>query len=374
MVSLSIRLIAEGKTPHPAKAKPPVAGKQNAEQLLDDADKALALTVKSARAAGKELDGKTPVAKPFYQSLKDINSSIEDAKKSLAAKDNKFFDDLSAAKAASEDMKVNFELTKSKNPQVITAGKALSGAITALHDNYSPMEQRKLKGGELTAEEKKNFQKLKADQEDLLKKVHALSASVKNDPALKDGLKEISAKAHEIAKAPETVSAYADSVDLASTVIGLIDGLKNYVNPGQRSQWEGIQSYTQKSPSYYTTGGPAYSYDWSYTTSSVPVYDSFSSISSEVSSSEMTSEDSYLESSNFEESAAEEDEVAEESDSISDDEAESAEDEMDSGEEEADDSADEGEMGDDGGDDGGSDEGGDDDGGDDRGGDDGGGE
>jgi hypothetical protein len=64
--SVAVRMEAQSH-PHPPKQKPQAVGKQDAAQLIDDADKALAYTVKAARAGGKELDPKNPAAKPFYE-------------------------------------------------------------------------------------------------------------------------------------------------------------------------------------------------------------------------------------------------------------------------------------------------------------------
>ena len=82
-------------------AEPKATGKQNASELLLSARKALAYTVKSARAAGDDLAPSTPKAKPFLASLKKIDTSLEQAEKSLTAKSPAFFTQIAAADAPS---------------------------------------------------------------------------------------------------------------------------------------------------------------------------------------------------------------------------------------------------------------------------------
>ena len=359
----------------PAAAKPKPVGKQTASQLLADAKKALAYTVKAARAAGKELSASNPDAKPFLLSLQKVGKSLDSAEKALAAKDPAFFQSISHAQAAVIEMQVAWDLTKSKDADVIKGGKALGGAVTALHDEFGPMAQRKAKGGELTDTEKTNFEKLKSSQAEFRKKLHHLFAKNKKDPALEVGLRKLNKRSLEIEKAPNTVTAYVGAMDFLSTISGLLHGYAYYVPAAERKAWKRLAKSSGAKQSYYYS--PGATYNWSTMESSVEVYDSYDLA---ISSEEVTSEENYIDETSFEMTEQESEEVAEDSDSISEEAAD--DDEMQSEQEDVDDSEDDEDMGaeDDGGDEssdeemGGdeSDDGGDDGGGDDGGGDDGG--
>src|SRR6266550_317262 len=127
--------------------KMPSGKKADAKTLLHDAKKALATMVKAARA-----------------------------EKGLAAKSNDFFDAISDARTAEEQLKVDWQLTDSKNKAVIDSAKKLGHALAILRTDFSKEAARKKKGGELTSKEKAEFEKIKAQQKDLLGKIEKLKA------------------------------------------------------------------------------------------------------------------------------------------------------------------------------------------------------
>jgi hypothetical protein len=81
-------------------------------------------------------------------------------------------------------LKVDWELTDSKNSQVIENGKKLGHAIALLRTDFSKEAARKKNGRELTAKEKAEFDKIKAQQKELLAKIAKLKAAAKKDKAL----------------------------------------------------------------------------------------------------------------------------------------------------------------------------------------------
>ena len=344
-------IFAAQESESPKKPKFEAVGKQDAAQLIDDAKKALAFTIKSSRAAGKELAANNPAAKPFLQSLQKVNKALDVAKGGLEAKDKSFFRGINDAKAGVTEMGVTWDLTRSQDEDVIAGAKKLSGSVSALQENYNPLSQRKAKGGDLTESELKHFQELKAQQTALEKKLKALASKANDDTALDAGLKEIYRKSRAIARAPVTVSAYVDSVDLLATLQGLIGGYDYYLPSSERQEWETVSTYSESWESYYSY--ESYEYNWSETEESVEVYDDYSV---DISSEEMEQEEEYVDDTSFEMNEEEITEVADESEEISDDEV--ADDEMQSVQEEEEQQEDAGEMssGDDGG---GSDDGGD---------------
>jgi hypothetical protein len=327
----------------PAKAegdaKPAAVGKQDADELVSDAEKALAFTIKSARAAGPELDPTNPDAKPFYESLKKIKVALDKAKTALDAKDATFFTAINDANQGVNDMQVVWELTKSKDENVIAGGKELGGAITALQENYNPLEDRKEKGGDLTDDEKQRLDAMKDQAKALVEQLHDLSEADTKDVALEDGLKKIRKEARRIEKAPETVKAYADAVNSLSIIQGLLEGYTYFAPPDQRTEWTTVETDSQNFSSDYSYTD--YSYDWSETSTEIDVYDSYSE---EVSETDEASEDSFVEDTSFDMTEDEENSVADEGDEMTDDdssEMESSQEDEDNDSEDADmDSAD----------------------------------
>ncbi|MFZ4482568.1 MAG: hypothetical protein ACOYOL_01140 [Chthoniobacterales bacterium] len=206
---------------------PKPKGKQNATQLLESANKSLAYTVKSTRAAGPELAATTPKAKPCLQSLKKVSTSLQAADKSLRTKNKSFFNDIAAAQAGIEAMQITWELTGSKNAGVIKGGTALSGAVAALNENYSPLAGAKT----LSPAEKKNFDKIRASQDKLSKSIDKAPRVFKRNPAVSKGLKKMQAKALGIKKAPAPPAAYTASVGTLALLTGMLDSYSYYVSP-----------------------------------------------------------------------------------------------------------------------------------------------
>ena len=342
--------------------------KADAKTLLIDANKALAAMIKAARA-DKALDPKTPKNKPFWKSAQLVAKNLKTAKQGLAAKNNDFFKGIAQARQADEQMKVDWQLTDSKNKKVIENAKILGNAIESLRTNYSKEAARKRQGGQLTAREKTEFEKIKAQQKDLLAKISKLQKSAQKDKALEKGLSEIQKQAEQISKQPETLDAYIATLYLLDRQAGLIRGYEYYVDKSWRADYVGLVDWVTGYDTWYYTWCDTVSYDWATVDTSVDVYEEVT-VAESVSEEEISSEESYAENESFDMSNAEEEEVAAEEDtdeevaSDDDDSMEAASDEQ--GEDMNDD---------DGGDAGADEDTGDDDGGDDdSGGDEGGGD
>ena len=366
-LSLSVFAVARATTPgHMLAAiaktaqKKPTGQKADAKTLLDNANKALAAMIKAARA-DKGLDPKTPKNKPFWKSTQLIAKNLKGARSGLAAKSNDFFKGIAEARKAEEQMKVDWQLTDSKNEKVIENGKKLGHAIALLRTDFSKEAARKKKGGGLTAKEKAEFDKIKAQQEELLAKIKTLEKAAQKDKALEKGLREIEKQANHILKEPATVDAYIATLYLLDVQIGLIRGYEYYVDKPWRADYLTLVNWTNTYETSY--------YEWASVDTSVDIYEGEDvDVSESVSDEEINSEESYAENESFDMSEAEEEVVAAEEDSHEevasddDDSMEGASD--DEGEDISDDNA--------GDDDSGDDDSGDDDGGDDNGGDDGG--
>jgi len=374
-LSLSLFAVARATKPGQTLAaaaksdqKKSAGKKADGKTLLDDANKALAAMIKAARA-DNGLDPKTPKNKPFWKSTQLIAKNLKMAKTGLSAKSNDFFKGVTGARQAEEQMKVDWELTDSKNKEVIENGKTLGHAIALLRTNFSKEAARKRKGGELTTKEKADFDKIKAQQKELLAKIAKLEAGAKKDKALEKGLREIKKQAEHLLKEPATVDAYIATLYLLDTQIGLVRGYEYYVDKPWRDDYLWFVNWTNSYETSYYAWEDSVSYDWALVDTTVDIdYSEEVAVSESVSDEEISSEEAYAENESFDMSEAEEEEVAAEEDT--DEEVASADDDSmeDASDDEGEDMSD-----DDGGDDEGADDnGGDDDGGNDDGGDDGG--
>ena len=373
---LSLSLFAVARVMKPSQSLAAIAKadqkeatgqKADARTLLDDANKALAAMIKAARA-DKGLDPKTPKNKPFWKSTQLIAKNVKMAKTGLAAKNNDFFKAITEARQAEEQMKVDWELTDSKNNQVIENGKKLGHAIAMLQTDFSKEAARKKKGGELTAKEKAEFDKIKSQQKELLAKIAKLKEAAKKDKALEKGLREMEKQANHIIKEPITLDSYIATRYLLDDQIGLIRGYEYYVDKPWRADYLVLVDWIHTYDTSYYEWETSVSYDWALVDTSVDIHEDVN-VSESVSTEEINSEESYVESESFDMSDAEEEEVAVEEDTgkeVASNDGDSMEDASDDeGEDVSDDDSDSDEGGDD-------DAGGDDDGGGDDSGDDGG--
>jgi hypothetical protein len=258
-LSLSIFAVARAMKPGHTLAtlvktaqKKPTDEKADAKTLLDDASKALAAMIKAARA-DQGLDPKTANNKPFWKSTQLMAKNSKLAKTGLDAKSNDFFKGIAEARNAEEQMKVDWQLTDSKNQKVIENGKILGHAIDSLRTNYSKEAARKEKGGELTAKEKAEFEKIKSPQKDLLAKIDKLEKTAQKDKALEKGLREIKKQAQHIVKEPVTLDTYIATLYLLDIQVGLIRGYEYYVDKPWRDDYLVLVDWTTGYDTWYYT-------------------------------------------------------------------------------------------------------------------------
>ena len=266
-LSLSLFAVARAMKPGQILAvvaktaqKKPTGEKADAKTLLGDANKALAAMIKAARA-DQDLDPKTPKNKPFWKSTQLIAKNLKMAKTGFAAKNNDFFKGIAGARQAEEQMKVDWELTDSKNKQVIENGKKLGHAIALLRTDFSKEAARKKKGGELTAKEKAEFDKIKAQQKELLAKIVKVKAAAKKDKALEKGLREMEKQANHVINEPVTLDAYIATLYLLDVQAGLIRGYEYYVDKPWRTDYLVLVDWVHTYETSYYEWETSVSYD-----------------------------------------------------------------------------------------------------------------
>lgn len=365
LLCLSLSVFAVARAISPSKAlsataktaqKKETGQKADAKTLLHDAKKAAAAMIKNGRA-DKDLDPKKPRNKPFWKSVHLVAKNLKTAETGLAAKSNDFFKGIADAREAEAQLKVDWQLTDSKNKKVIENGKKLGHALAILRTDFSKEAARKKKGGDLSEKEKAQFEKIKAQQTELLAKINKLETEAKKDKALEKGLAELKKQAQHIIKEPVTLDAYIATLYLLDLQAGLIRGYQYYVDKEWRKDYLVLVDYTKTYDTWHSEWETSVSYDWAVVNTSVDIYEGEDvDVSESVSDEEITSEENYAENESFDMSEAEEDEVAAEEDSDPEVEADDTADE-DSMEDASDDEGDD--MSDDGGDDDGGDDGGD---------------
>jgi hypothetical protein len=318
-ISLSIFTMARAMKPSPTLAvvakgaqKKGTEQKADAKTLLDDANRSLTAMIKAARA-DNGLDPKKPKNKPFWKSAQLIAKNLKMAKTGLAAKSDDFFKGIVEARQGEEQLKVDWELTDSKNKQVIENGRKLGHAVALLRTDFSKEAARKKKGGELTAKEKAEFDKIKAQQKELLAKIAKLEADAKKDKALEKGLREMKKQAEHIVKEPVTLDAYIATLYLLDVQIGLIRGYEYYVDKSWQADYLVLVDWAHTYETSYYAWETSVSYDWALVDISVDIHEDVD-ISESVSDEEISSEESYVENESFDMSDAEEKEVAAEED------------------------------------------------------------
>jgi hypothetical protein len=369
LLCLSLSLFAAARAISPSKSlsataktaqKKETGQTADAKTLLHDAKKAAAAMIKNARA-DKSLDPKKPKNKPFWKSVHLVAANLKTAETGFASKSNDFFKGIADAREAEEQMKVDWQLTDSKNKKVIENGKKLGHALAILRTDFSKEAERKKKGGELSEKEKAQFEKIKAQQKALLAKIKKLEGETKKDKALEKGLAELKKQAHHIIKEPVSLDAYIATLYLLDVQAGLIRGYEYYVDKEWRKDYLVLVDYTKTYDTWYSEWETSVTYDWAEVNTSVDIYQGEDvDVSESVSEEEINSEDSYAENESFDMSEAEEDEVAADEDTdeeVASDDEDSMEDASDDeGDDMSDDDAggddDSGDM-DDGGDDGG---------------------
>src|SRR6266481_2767400 len=324
LLCLSLSVFAVARAISPSKAlnttartaqKKETGKKADVKTLLHDAKKAAATMIKNARA-DKALDPKKPKNKPLWKSVHLVAKNLKAAETGLAAKSNDFFKGIADAREAEEQMKVDWQLTDSKNTKVIENGKKLGHALAILRTDFSKEAERKKKGGDLTEKEKAQFEKIKGQQKELLAKIKKLEGKAKKDKALEKGLHELQKQANHILKEPATVDAYIATLYLLDVQIGLVRGYEYYVDKDWRTDWVVLENIETTYETSYSEWETSVSYDWAEVNTSVDIYEGEEvDVSESVSDEEINSEESYAENESFDMSQAEEDEVAAEEDS-----------------------------------------------------------
>ncbi len=180
----------------------------NARALLDKAQSSLAVVVAAAQK-DPSLNLEVAKSKPFWDGLKDVNTKLDNSKRDLENQDNRFFASLSSASAGFAQAQIALIMTGSDNQGVSNGMKTLGGILQTLNENFSKEAARLQQGGELTASEKQQLDRLIAQQDELLKKLKAVEQNVaKNNAEMQAAIAKMKEQSKKIRQSRRNVGGF----------------------------------------------------------------------------------------------------------------------------------------------------------------------
>jgi hypothetical protein len=180
----------------------------NAQQLLEKAQQSLAVVVAAAQK-DQSMNLEVAKSKPFWDGLKDLNTNLDNSKRDLENKDNRFFASLSSAMAGYAQAEIALIMNGSENPGVANGMKTLGGILQTLNENFSKEAARLKQGGELSTSEKQQLDKLIAQQDELLKKLEAVEQNVaKNNAEMKAAIAKMKEESKKIRRSGRGVGGF----------------------------------------------------------------------------------------------------------------------------------------------------------------------
>jgi len=288
----------------PAGSKPgakPAAGKQvSGKQLVAESKKAIAGILKTAKASGGKLDPKNKKQAPFFGGLKELRASLAETEKYMQAKDKKAFASLSKGSSALAQVKTAWPRLGVEDAKVEGYLSKLDNSYSALRGRYGAEGPRAKEGKELSAKEKANFAKIKAQQAEYGKKLAPMQAKAKQkgDKGMEAQLVRLSQQADRIAKAPDAVDAYLAAMLLLDYLQGEWEAYSYYVGPDYRADWVTVNVWVETSfvscDTLYLETVEVYSVEsWEVT---IEVDSDFDYAVTDIADADLSAGDSYLES------------------------------------------------------------------------------
>ena len=304
--------VAAAATPaaKPASAKPaagkpagkPAAGKQvNGRQLLAESKKAIGGILKTAKASGGKLDPKNKKQAPFFGGLKALQASLADSEKKMQAKDKKLFANLSKGSTALAQVKTAWPRVGVKDAKIDGYLGKLDNSYSALRSRYGAEGPRAKEGKELSAKEKANFAKIKAQQADYKKKLAAMQAKAKQkgDKGMEAQLNRLIAQSEKVANAPDTTDAFLTAMLLLDYQQGEWAAYSYYVGPEYRADWVAVDTWVESSyatcDQLYTETVESYSIESWEVTMELDADVDFAV--GDIADADLTATDAYLETS-----------------------------------------------------------------------------
>ena len=184
------------------------ANQANARDLLEKAQQSLAVVVAAAQK-DPSLSLEVAKSKPFWDGLKDVNTNLDNSRRDLESQDNRFFASLSSATAGFVQAEIALIMTGSDNQGVTDAMSTLGGILQTLNENFSKEAARLKQGGELSASEKQQLDRLIAQQDELLKRLEQVEKNVaKNNAEMQAAIAKMKEESKKIRRSRRNVGGF----------------------------------------------------------------------------------------------------------------------------------------------------------------------
>jgi hypothetical protein len=175
---------------------------KSAADIVKSADRAVSYAVKLARESkDPALASDNEDAEPFWQALKKTNEAVDKMDRGIFLKDETFFTALAQATSAVEELKITYGMSTAKDEAVIEGVERIDAAVSLLRENYSKEAVRLEKGGELTAEEKKQLDAIKDKQAELQRKLTEVEGKIGKNETMIQGIRDIRSRSNAISSA-----------------------------------------------------------------------------------------------------------------------------------------------------------------------------
>ena len=233
-----VGICGEKKIPHePQKA--------TAEQLIFDADRALAYLAKSLKESpDRALDARNARQQPFWSAVKRAGETLETIRAQLFARDPKFFETLNDGTQNAAELRSLYPRSGIKSAHVEEGVRALSNALLLLRKNYGREALRKKRGGELSDSEKLDFAKLKDALKALAENLKELEAQAHENRHLSVELSRMMAQLKAGIDSPMTLEALQRARETLDVVEGEWNAYSYYVEPKYRKAWKDSKTGT----------------------------------------------------------------------------------------------------------------------------------
>ena len=270
------------------------AQQANASDLIRSAQRAVGEVVRVAKnyATLSSADAKS---KPFWDGMKDLNENLAKAETGLALKDKTFFSSLASASAGFAQAKIALAMSGNSSQQLDKTMDTLSGILDTLNENYSKEAARLKQGGKLTAAEKKQLDRLIAQQDVLLSRLDEVEKKVSgNNAEIKKGIKKIRENSKKIKRSKYTAAGFASGFFAAHMTYDLLWGWHWWWGP-----WGGwCPGFIDHNVIIWDDWVDHYDYDWDLIDDHVDVAD-LELDTIDIDDTDLAESDAFLENSDF---------------------------------------------------------------------------
>lgn len=205
----------------------------NAGGLVRSVEMALAGVAQAARDPKGGLDARSPGYASFWNAFNGMQARLGLIGATLASRDPKFLDLVDLGSADLGSLRVAWARTGAANPQVAEGIRIASSSFRLLRANYGREGIRHRQGGELTAAERRQFQRVQRAQRRFAESLRSLGdrSRQRGDAATAEELDRYRTEAERIARVSQTLETYLNSLIASSEM---------------RGEWEADAPYVRK--------------------------------------------------------------------------------------------------------------------------------